>query len=358
MKTLRIPVVCLWLALLCVTASARADEVRMLCDFERPADLKLWDVSTGHAALVTDGATHGTHALQLTFDPAGRYHPAYISSYRLPRDWSHFDALVLDVWNPSDRPMPGYLLVGDAAWQQKGSTYWNRHNSSTTFPPGHTEWTIPVRGLYRGEAGSRNNDIKRNIDPDSIVRVDFGFGARGAERARRHRRPAAGQGRATGRRLGLRLRPAQPGRHARLDGRLARHRLRARPAATAGARAAARRGTAPTATPPSAPPSSATSARPAATTSTSTCPPATTASCSSTRTPATGAASRPCRRSAACSSTDASSTMRNAPTAPPTPSTASRTSSPSAPTPTSGTPTWRPSWRGRSSSTPTPAQAA
>lgn len=39
-----------------------------------------------------------------------------------------------------------------------------------------TKWIIPVRGLYRGEAGSRNNDIKRNIDPDSIVRVDFGFG--------------------------------------------------------------------------------------------------------------------------------------------------------------------------------------
>ncbi len=158
---------------------ARADEVRMLCDFEGPADLALWDVSAGHAALVTDGATHGQRALELTFDPAGRYHPAYLSSYRLPRDWSQFDALVLDVWNPSDRPMAGYLLVGDEAWQQKGSTYWNRHNSSTTFPPGRTEWTIPVRGLYRGEAGSRNNDIKRNIDPDSIVRVDFGFGARG-----------------------------------------------------------------------------------------------------------------------------------------------------------------------------------
>ena len=64
---------------------------------------------------------------------------------------------------------------------QKGSTYWNRHNSSTIFPPGRTEWTIPVRGLYRGEAGSRNNDIKRDIDPDSIARVDFGFGARGSE---------------------------------------------------------------------------------------------------------------------------------------------------------------------------------
>ncbi len=58
-------------------------------------------------------------------------------------------------------------------------SYWNRHNAQTTFPPGVSQWVIPVNGLYRGEAGSRNNDIKRNIDPDSIVRLDFGFGQRG-----------------------------------------------------------------------------------------------------------------------------------------------------------------------------------
>ncbi len=136
MKTSWIPVVCFWLALLCVVASARADEVRMLCDFEGPADLKLWDVTAGHAALVTDGATHGTHALEITFDPAARYHPAYLNCYRLPRDWSPYDALVLDVWNPSDRPMPGYVLIADQAWQDKGGTYWNRHNSADHVPAG------------------------------------------------------------------------------------------------------------------------------------------------------------------------------------------------------------------------------
>jgi len=43
-----------------------------------------------------------------------------------------------------------------------------------------TKWVIPVHGLWRGEAGSRNVDVKRDMDADSIVRVDFGFGARGA----------------------------------------------------------------------------------------------------------------------------------------------------------------------------------
>ena len=32
-----------------------------------------------------------------------------------------------------------------------------------------------MNGLYRGEAGSRNNDLKSNIDPKEIIRVDIGF---------------------------------------------------------------------------------------------------------------------------------------------------------------------------------------
>ena len=181
MRASRIVCFCLFcVALLLAAAPCRADEVRMLCDFEGPADMALWEVTAGKTALVAEGATHGQRALELTFDPAARYNAAYLNSYRLPGDWSAFDALVLDVWNPGDRPMAGYVLIGDKAWQQRGSTYWNRHNSSTTFAPGRSQWIIPVQGLYRGEAGSRNNDIKRNIDPDSIVRVDFGFGARGS----------------------------------------------------------------------------------------------------------------------------------------------------------------------------------
>ena len=43
--------------------------------------------------------------------------------------------------------------------------------------------SIPVNGLYRGEAGSRNNDIKSNIDPRSIIRFDIGFRAQGDVKA-------------------------------------------------------------------------------------------------------------------------------------------------------------------------------
>ncbi len=167
-------------ALLAMLGQAHAGESRVLCDFEDAAAVKMWDFTAGSPKLVAEGVTQGRRALEITFDPKGRYQPGYIYWRRVPRDWSQYDALVLDVFNPGDAPIPGYVLVADEAWEQKGRTYWNRHNGRATFAPGQTQWVIPVRGLYRGEAGSRNNDIKRNIDPDRIVRVDFGFGRKGA----------------------------------------------------------------------------------------------------------------------------------------------------------------------------------
>jgi hypothetical protein len=127
----------------------------LLCDFEDESALKAWEVTAGTPALVAEGATHGAHALQITFDPRGQYHGAYLLWRQPPRDWSHYDALVLDVFNPTSAPVSGYVLVADSAWQQTGRSYWNRHNGLTAFAPGHSQWVIPVRGLYRGEAGSR-----------------------------------------------------------------------------------------------------------------------------------------------------------------------------------------------------------
>jgi len=163
-----------------LSAAADAQETLLLCDFEDKAAIKAWEFRSGTPRLVTKGVTQGQRALEITFDPKGQYYSGYIYWRRVRRDWSAYDALVLDVFNPGEQPVVGYVLVADQAWVDKGRRYWNRHNAHTTFAPGQTRWVIPVRGLYRGEAGSRNNDIKRNIDPDRIVRVDFGFGRRGS----------------------------------------------------------------------------------------------------------------------------------------------------------------------------------
>ncbi|MFB3892387.1 MAG: hypothetical protein ACE15C_10245 [Phycisphaerae bacterium] len=156
--------------------AAEAEKTLLLCDFEADSDLKLWDIRSGQARLVSDGAAHGRTALELTPGEGG----AYIASTKLPKDWSAYDALLLDVFNTGDEPVTVNLLIADEAWQKQGGSYWNRHNSVATLSPGKNTLTIPVQGLYRGEAGSRNNDIKENIHPDSIIRLDLGFGRKGA----------------------------------------------------------------------------------------------------------------------------------------------------------------------------------
>lgn len=179
----------IWLGLLGIgmigmlsgTAPLSAQEAVILADFEMPESLNEWQFVSGTPRLVQEGATHGRQALEIVFDPKGEYYGAYLYWNRPPRDWSPYDALVIDVTNPNERPIPGYVLIADQAWADKGRSYWNRHNAETTFPPGFSQWIIPVRGLYRGEAGSRNNDIKRDIDPDSIVRVDLAWGAKGTQ---------------------------------------------------------------------------------------------------------------------------------------------------------------------------------
>jgi hypothetical protein len=175
-----LPSVACLAALLLACAARAGEEAIHLCDFEAPEDLKAWEFTAGAPTLVANRATHGARALEIVFDRKGEYHPAYMSWSRVRRDWSGCDALVLDVYNPNPEPIPATVLIADKAWADKGRSYWNRHNGATTFAPGSNRWVIGVGGLYRGEAGSRNNDIKRNIDADQIVRLDFGFGEKGA----------------------------------------------------------------------------------------------------------------------------------------------------------------------------------
>lgn len=160
----------LMLFLIAAQAAAQdvAQEVKTILDFETPADLRAWDFKNKSAAVSDQHATRGKHSIKITA-------PEYLFAMRPPRDWSGYDSLDLDVFVDGDAPVAGTILVGDDAWKAKGSTYWNRHNGSFTLRPGANVVSIPVNGLYRGEPGSRNNDIKSNIDPKTIVRLDIGF---------------------------------------------------------------------------------------------------------------------------------------------------------------------------------------
>ena len=177
MRTMRSGSLAVVMLLVAAPAWSQTTE-QVINSFETQEDLKMWDISSGGTKLVTEGVTRGRRALELTFDPKGRWTAAMIQWRRPQRDWSAWDVMIIDVTNPNNRPVRGGCLVGDEAWNRK-PTYWNRHNGGKTLPPGKSRWVIPVHGLYRGEAGSRNNDIKTDIDPKRITRLDLSFGRRG-----------------------------------------------------------------------------------------------------------------------------------------------------------------------------------
>ena len=102
------------------------EKTLIINDFENDADLKA--VESGGAKLVGEGVTHGSKAMEI----AG----GGVSVTKPPRDWSAYDALILDVFNPADTPVKAEVMIGDKAWQDAPNKYWNRHNGFMTFGPG------------------------------------------------------------------------------------------------------------------------------------------------------------------------------------------------------------------------------
>jgi len=164
-----------WFVLACVGALAslcRAQDIKVLQDFEDDAELPAWEIQQKSGSLSDKHATHGTKCLKLAANE-------YLFWYKVPKDWTPYDTFEIDVFVDGDDPVAASVLVADEEHKAKPG-YWNRHNSGYNLKPGANTISVPVNGLFRGEAGSRGNDIKTNINPKAIVRFDLGFQGKGA----------------------------------------------------------------------------------------------------------------------------------------------------------------------------------
>ena len=158
----------LWAVLaLCGALPAQCTESRLLLGFETQAEVGSVEIKSGAGALSGEHATQGKHSLCVPADD-------YLLFFQLPRDWSGYDALEVDLYCGLEEPVSLYVLIGDEAWNAK-STYWNRYNGTFSLRPGANTISIPLGGLYRGEVGSRYNDLKTSIDAARITRLDLGF---------------------------------------------------------------------------------------------------------------------------------------------------------------------------------------
>jgi hypothetical protein len=166
------------LALSVIPAQA-AQETKLLFSFEDMPQLNKFFINQWDAAAEKDtqvplieknwseaNATHGKKALRASAND-------YLRCVENP-DWSGYESLDIDIFVDAKEVVALAVCVGDEDWQ-KDLTFWNRHNSRYILRIGKNTISIPVSGLYRGEAGSRNNGIKHNIDTSKIVRFDLGF---------------------------------------------------------------------------------------------------------------------------------------------------------------------------------------
>jgi polyhydroxyalkanoate synthesis regulator phasin len=130
---------------LCFASQLRAGEELVLSDFETPDSMKVIEKSET-IKLVPDHATQGKLAGKIP----GGFTLVAGTWTKLPADWSKYDELSLDVYNPGAAAKVT-IWIGDGT---DSNSYYSRHNNSMNLPSGASTLSIPVGGLYRGEKGS------------------------------------------------------------------------------------------------------------------------------------------------------------------------------------------------------------
>lgn len=120
----------------------------ILFDFESPADLEKlnWECHKWFE-LSTEHATSGKHSLKASFPP-GQY-PGIEFEAILP-DWSHYDYLQMDIFNPQKEEIRLHVRIDDhkSDWE-----YANRFDLDFVLKPGMNPISIPT------------NSIKTNLHP-------------------------------------------------------------------------------------------------------------------------------------------------------------------------------------------------
>ncbi len=111
--------------------------VRLLADFEDGTIAPFTQGGSDVAVITRQHATHGQSALRLW--------KGYVS-WDGAQDWSGYDFLKADVFNPGEAPAPLSVEIQDS-----GTTgYWTRVNYQTVVPPGASTLILPT-DLYVGE---------------------------------------------------------------------------------------------------------------------------------------------------------------------------------------------------------------
>ncbi len=102
-----------------------------------------------NCSVVDEHAAHGAKALKLDGD--NKFINAGADT-GLPQDWSRYDLVKMEIFNPSDKNLKLCIQIRDS--MEKGN-YWAWHNRYTALAPGANTIQFAVADLWRGEAEAR-----------------------------------------------------------------------------------------------------------------------------------------------------------------------------------------------------------
>lgn len=143
--------------------------VQVLGDFENTALLQIWK---GTISVVPDFPSHGSFSLKLSSD---NWQPLTLVSDKILKDWSNYDFLKFDIYNPSSSLYFGSVqifddLANDEQAETNGQSY--RGNGKIFISKGWNHYELLLK-TARVEEGNRLLAI------DKIRKINFSFGSPG-----------------------------------------------------------------------------------------------------------------------------------------------------------------------------------
>lgn len=137
------------------------DGVLILDDFEQEESLAAWEGAQGKFKRIDRHATEGVFSLEVPC-PQGQQ-ADLISQYNSKgEDWSGYDFLKADIYNPSDHSIKLVLIIKDA----KGNAYANRFDAEYKILPGRNTLAVNLNKLSRNSS----SDL---LKKDEIIQYVF-----------------------------------------------------------------------------------------------------------------------------------------------------------------------------------------
>lgn len=122
----------------------KAKKIKIISDFENERDIRKWDLVSASAVLSNEHATSGKRSLKVTFKPAQLSSvkiEEYLKKHEKSGDWSRYELLKFDIFNPSRRAERMILQIRDNDGYKIKRNLYLKAKKNNTFE-------VDIRGLW------------------------------------------------------------------------------------------------------------------------------------------------------------------------------------------------------------------